>query len=576
MTVETFEQPDNFVLQSIGPHPLDFSYGDAGEVLVYARDEDGTYLLVDPSQYVVDPLTNANAGNLTFEEDFFDLQQGTTIVLRRKTQIEQGWAGQGSAREVGLERQLDAMTRMLQEQAAFLDQVLAAPFDYQGPAFRLPLPVDGEYLMGDGEGWATGLPLPLTVRDFTALIAERTVEIDTIQSEVQAIAQSALNAEAGALGYSTVAQQHSGTANTAALNAGLDAQASSIQRAAAVVAAEQAAADRAATGVAALAADSNRQLAQTAAGAASVDRDAAALGSEAAALVATNSSLVSVAARDQANLEAATAATKASEALASALIAQTAQQNVDQSLSSLIALRVKSGTANAIVELVAASAPGGAAYSGVKIAADLIEFIGLASFGGAGLQTANYEVGEAGARIAQNFVEFNSDVIFNGRIIDKDNLKRDAVRVTRRIYDNLWTGVKGLVNGDYVLVGQTDVFPAGTFESIVQIGQEYLNPIELFMTGRLSVKSDNTSVTFFVEALIGSTWWSVQDINHYHTHIQNISVGSGRAKVLGMQPELWTRIRVRSVVQGGSRNDGETAANGSGLLFTVSQDRAVI
>lgn len=114
MTVEAFYPALPVAVSGIGPYPVPFPYAAGAVVLVVVRD--GLRTVLDPADYAVDPPDTTAAGTVTLTAGAAATHDGAALHIQRGTAIEQGWQG-ATAREIGLERQLDALAMGLQERA---------------------------------------------------------------------------------------------------------------------------------------------------------------------------------------------------------------------------------------------------------------------------------------------------------------------------------------------------------------------------------------------------------------------------------------------------------------------------
>lgn len=112
MTTELFEATPAYEISGTGPYAILSGYG-AGDIVVRIGSAQGL-VTVDPINYTLSPTIAESGGNLTLNAAYATEQAGNTLYISRNTNVEQGWEGQ-SSRERGLEAQLDALTRGVQD-----------------------------------------------------------------------------------------------------------------------------------------------------------------------------------------------------------------------------------------------------------------------------------------------------------------------------------------------------------------------------------------------------------------------------------------------------------------------------
>lgn len=133
MTIEAIEFTAVYTVSGTGPYAIPHGYRSGTDIVVSVLDA-GLWVDLSPSSYVISPDAATDGGGVVTLTDATATQyQGETIRLLRTTAIEQGWKGQ-TAREVGLEAQLDVMTMAIQ------DLFLRAASSFAGPVSDLSFP----------------------------------------------------------------------------------------------------------------------------------------------------------------------------------------------------------------------------------------------------------------------------------------------------------------------------------------------------------------------------------------------------------------------------------------------------
>ncbi|GGH36396.1 hypothetical protein SAMN05444007_108258 [Cribrihabitans marinus] len=113
MTTEAFTEATPFTISGTGPYAIGHAYK-AGAITATVEQADGTIVtLADPADYTVSPAAGEN-GDVTLSSAAATTHDGLTLRIIRRTDIEQGFAGQ-TARETGLEDSIDRLAMGLQE-----------------------------------------------------------------------------------------------------------------------------------------------------------------------------------------------------------------------------------------------------------------------------------------------------------------------------------------------------------------------------------------------------------------------------------------------------------------------------
>jgi hypothetical protein len=120
MTRETFTPSPLYTISGTGPYPITHPYQVATEIVATIFQGTTIVELVYGTDFTVAPSTSETTGDVTLSSTMATTYAGARLLIRRATVADQGWAGQ-TARERGLEAQMDAMTQRMQE----IDEALA-------------------------------------------------------------------------------------------------------------------------------------------------------------------------------------------------------------------------------------------------------------------------------------------------------------------------------------------------------------------------------------------------------------------------------------------------------------------
>jgi hypothetical protein len=173
MTTEVFEGPNDYSIAGVGPYSIDHEYTEGAIVPVVLLDTGEVELTAD--DFTLDPVFG-DAGNVYLTEAVAEQYAGETILLRRTTILEQGWVGQGGAREAGLAAQLDRTVQRVQELEDEHQWFPRIPTLAGVRNPTLPVPVPDAGLIGNpaGDGWIAGDPT-----DHVVIVADTTFRIPT-------------------------------------------------------------------------------------------------------------------------------------------------------------------------------------------------------------------------------------------------------------------------------------------------------------------------------------------------------------------------------------------------------------
>lgn len=116
MTTEVWQTQPIYTVAGTGPYAVENPYG-VGDLVVAAISAAGVRTVLDPADYSVTPTSSATTGDVYLTSGAAATHAGSDLYIARLTGAQQGWLG-ASAREKGLEAQLDQMTRVDQEMQA--------------------------------------------------------------------------------------------------------------------------------------------------------------------------------------------------------------------------------------------------------------------------------------------------------------------------------------------------------------------------------------------------------------------------------------------------------------------------
>jgi hypothetical protein len=168
MTIDVLIPAASMLVQGTGPYAIPFPYDQGTIGLVMQKT--GQRVELVPGEFTVDPNTTTTSGNLYLSDTTATTYAGWTAFIQRETPAEQGWQGVQGAREAGLEAQLDATTKAVQDLARQLSGAV------RGDEAVEPIaPVPSSLIGWDANGDLTSIELssliaPLgpsfTTRDF--------------------------------------------------------------------------------------------------------------------------------------------------------------------------------------------------------------------------------------------------------------------------------------------------------------------------------------------------------------------------------------------------------------------------
>ncbi|MBW4710741.1 hypothetical protein KX928_23370 [Roseobacter sp. YSTF-M11] len=147
MTTEAFTPTPIRIIAGTGPYSVDHPYQEGG--LIVRVLGTSTITVLDPADYTVNPVSSDITGDVTLSVGAATTYAGDDLQILRKTNPEQGWQGQGGAREKSLEAQLDIVTQAIQDTEAELDRTFKVA---SGVIGDLPGDRAGKALIFDVDG----------------------------------------------------------------------------------------------------------------------------------------------------------------------------------------------------------------------------------------------------------------------------------------------------------------------------------------------------------------------------------------------------------------------------------------
>lgn len=147
MTREVFTPSPVYTISGTGPYTVTHPYQAVSEIKCTIFQ--GTSIVdLAPADFSISPAASDTDGDITLTAAAASLYAGAALLIRRTTVADQGWAGK-TAREKGLEVQLDAQTQRLQEIDESLARAIKIP---TGTVGDLPLDLAGTWLGFDASG----------------------------------------------------------------------------------------------------------------------------------------------------------------------------------------------------------------------------------------------------------------------------------------------------------------------------------------------------------------------------------------------------------------------------------------
>ncbi len=142
MTREVFTPSPLYTIATAGPYPITHPYQVDTEIACTIFQGTTIVELLNGTDFTVAPTSSETTGDVTLSAGIFATYTGASLLIRRISVADQGWAGQ-TARESGLEAQLDAITQRLQEIDEAVARAIKLPKD---AAPELPLDTSGLFL----------------------------------------------------------------------------------------------------------------------------------------------------------------------------------------------------------------------------------------------------------------------------------------------------------------------------------------------------------------------------------------------------------------------------------------------
>jgi len=144
MTRETFTASPLYTIATTGPYPITHPYQVDTEIKCTIF-QGTTIVELGVADFSVAPSSSETTGDVTLDAAIAATYAGASLLIRRETVADQGWAGQ-TAREKGLEAQLDALTQRMQEIDEGLARAIKIP---TGEVGELPLDYASTFLAFD-------------------------------------------------------------------------------------------------------------------------------------------------------------------------------------------------------------------------------------------------------------------------------------------------------------------------------------------------------------------------------------------------------------------------------------------
>jgi hypothetical protein len=127
MTIEAWSRAPAYLIQTAGPYTVPHPYA-SGAIRAWVIDAAGVRTDLAPADYTLAPSVSEASGALTLMPAAFAQHKGRTLIVDRDTTSEQGWQGGSSSRERGLERQLDIMVMVDQENQRGVRSAVRLPY----------------------------------------------------------------------------------------------------------------------------------------------------------------------------------------------------------------------------------------------------------------------------------------------------------------------------------------------------------------------------------------------------------------------------------------------------------------
>lgn len=136
-----------YTISGTGPYLVDCGYGAPADFMVTVTDALGVETVIAlGDDCTISPDSDDAGGDLTLTTEMAEAANGLTLTIMRSTQVEQGWAG-ASAREIGLEVQMDRIVMASQEAQRDIARAPRMPVSYSGAQPVLPVPEEGQVLV---------------------------------------------------------------------------------------------------------------------------------------------------------------------------------------------------------------------------------------------------------------------------------------------------------------------------------------------------------------------------------------------------------------------------------------------
>lgn len=114
MTTDVFTPAPVYAVSGTGPYNLGHPFGSIADFVVFVDTGDDLVKLTAGTDFTLAPTGPATDGDITLDATVAATHAGHDLYIHRATDLEQGWQGT-TAREVGLEAQLDTLARAAQD-----------------------------------------------------------------------------------------------------------------------------------------------------------------------------------------------------------------------------------------------------------------------------------------------------------------------------------------------------------------------------------------------------------------------------------------------------------------------------
>jgi hypothetical protein len=152
MTTEAFTPPPSYVIDGIGPYAVGHEYNEGA--LTCIINLNGVLTELSSVDFSASPTASETSGNVYLSEAISAAYDMGHLYIIRNTKAEQGWVGVGGAREVSLEKQVDRLSRVVQELQNQMTRTFRVPFNFPTINFFVDDAAEraGRVIICDAEG----------------------------------------------------------------------------------------------------------------------------------------------------------------------------------------------------------------------------------------------------------------------------------------------------------------------------------------------------------------------------------------------------------------------------------------